>query len=59
MGGYAVILAVALGVTFALTPVVRMLSFRLGAVVAPSGDARHVHTRPTPRLDSVACTVKT
>jgi UDP-GlcNAc:undecaprenyl-phosphate GlcNAc-1-phosphate transferase len=54
VGGYAVILAVALGVTLALTPVVRLLSVRLGAVVAPSADARHVHTKPTPTLGGAA-----
>ena len=54
MGGYGIVLGVALAVTLALTPVVRMLAIRLGAVVAPSGDARHVHTRPTPTLGGAA-----
>jgi UDP-GlcNAc:undecaprenyl-phosphate GlcNAc-1-phosphate transferase len=52
--GYAVVLAVALGVTLALTPLVRVLAIRYGAVVAPSADARHVHTRPTPTLGGAA-----
>src|SRR6476660_7737260 len=54
MAGYAVVLAVALGVTFLLTPVVRILAIRFGAVVTPSSDARHVHTRPTPTLGGMA-----
>src|ERR1700693_3513502 len=54
MGGYAVVLAVALGTTLLLTPFVRILSIRFGAVVAPSSDARHVHTRPTPTLGGMA-----
>ena len=54
MKGYAVICAVALGTTFALTPVVRWLAIRFGAVVAPSADARHVHTKPTPTLGGAA-----
>ncbi|MDQ1460027.1 MAG: hypothetical protein QOI08_1511, partial [Actinomycetota bacterium] len=33
MGGYAVVLAVALGTTLLLTPVVRLLAIRFGAVV--------------------------
>ena len=54
MGGYAVVLAVALGTTLLLTPVVRLLAIRFGAVVTPSSDARHVHTRPTPTLGGMA-----
>ena len=47
--------AVALAVRRSLlTPVVRMLAIRFGAVVAPSADARHVHTRPTPTLGGAA-----
>jgi UDP-GlcNAc:undecaprenyl-phosphate GlcNAc-1-phosphate transferase len=53
MGGYAIVCAVALGVTLALTPVVRRLAVRFGAVVAPT-DARHVHTTPTPTLGGAA-----
>jgi UDP-GlcNAc:undecaprenyl-phosphate GlcNAc-1-phosphate transferase len=46
--GYAVVLAVALGVTFLSTPLVRWIALRVGLVSMPSG--RHVHTRPTPTL---------
>src|SRR5260221_13646311 len=31
-----------------------MLAIRFGAVVTPSSDARHVHTRPTPTLGGMA-----
>src|SRR5882672_715725 len=54
MKGYFVVAAVALGTTFLLTPVVRWLAIRFGAVVAPSSDARHVHTKPTPTLGGAA-----
>jgi UDP-GlcNAc:undecaprenyl-phosphate GlcNAc-1-phosphate transferase len=54
VGGYAVVLAVALGTTLLLTPVVRIVAIRFGAVVSPSSDARHVHTRPTPTLGGAA-----
>jgi UDP-GlcNAc:undecaprenyl-phosphate GlcNAc-1-phosphate transferase len=54
VGGYAVVLAVALGTTLLCTPLVRLLAVRFGAVVAPSADARHVHTRPTPTLGGAA-----
>src|SRR5207248_2061828 len=37
-----------------LTPFVRILAIRFGAVVTPSSDARHVHTRPTPTLGGTA-----
>src|SRR6476646_11073908 len=37
-----------------MTPIVRWLAIRYGAVVAPSSDARHVHTRPTPTLGGAA-----
>lgn len=53
MKGYAVVLAVALGTTLLLTPVVRLLAIRVGAVVEPS-DARHVHTKPVPTLGGAA-----
>ena len=43
MGGYAIVLAVALGVTLALTPIVRLLAIRFGAVVAPDGRAARAH----------------
>jgi UDP-GlcNAc:undecaprenyl-phosphate GlcNAc-1-phosphate transferase len=52
--GYFLVAAVALGTTFLLTPVVRWLAIRFGAVVAPSSDARHVHTKPTPTLGGAA-----
>jgi UDP-GlcNAc:undecaprenyl-phosphate/decaprenyl-phosphate GlcNAc-1-phosphate transferase len=54
MKGYAVVCAVALLTTLLVTPVVRGLAVRFGAVVAPSADARHVHTRPTPTLGGAA-----
>ncbi|MCU1427129.1 MAG: UDP-N-acetylmuramyl pentapeptide phosphotransferase/UDP-N-acetylglucosamine-phosphate transferase [Actinomycetia bacterium] len=53
MGGYAVVLAIAMGVTLVTTPVVRLLAIRMGAVVAPK-DARHVHTKPMPTLGGAA-----
>lgn len=43
---------VAAGLAFALTPLVRTLSVRVGAVDAPGG--RKIHTRSTPRLGGVA-----
>jgi UDP-GlcNAc:undecaprenyl-phosphate GlcNAc-1-phosphate transferase len=52
--GYALVCAVALGTTLLLTPVVRWMAIRFGAVVAPSSDARHVHTKPTPTLGGAA-----
>jgi UDP-GlcNAc:undecaprenyl-phosphate GlcNAc-1-phosphate transferase len=52
LGDYGIVAAVAAGTTFALTPVVRALSIRIGAVVAP--DARRVHDTPTPTLGGVA-----
>lgn len=55
MGSYLIVLAVALGTTFALTPVVERLAVRLGAVVAP--DERRVHQRPTPTLGGAAMLV--
>jgi UDP-GlcNAc:undecaprenyl-phosphate GlcNAc-1-phosphate transferase len=54
MGGYAIVLGAALAATLATTPLVRRLAIRFGAVVAPSSDARHVHTRPTPTLGGAA-----
>jgi UDP-GlcNAc:undecaprenyl-phosphate GlcNAc-1-phosphate transferase len=55
VGSYLIVLAVALGTTFALTPVVERLAVRLGAVVAP--DERRVHQRPTPTLGGAAMLV--
>jgi UDP-GlcNAc:undecaprenyl-phosphate/decaprenyl-phosphate GlcNAc-1-phosphate transferase len=43
--GYAAVIGAAFLVTFASMPVLRALSFRVGAVVHP--DARRVHTQPT------------
>lgn len=52
MGGYSVVLAVAALTTWALTPLVRRLSFRVHAVVRP--DPRKVHELPTPTLGGLA-----
>jgi UDP-GlcNAc:undecaprenyl-phosphate GlcNAc-1-phosphate transferase len=52
VGSYLIVLAVALGTTFALTPLVERLAVRIGAVVAP--DERRVHKRPTPTLGGAA-----
>ena len=49
---YLIVLAVASGTTFLLTPVARWIAFRSGAVVRP--DTRRVHSRPTPTLGGVA-----
>jgi UDP-GlcNAc:undecaprenyl-phosphate/decaprenyl-phosphate GlcNAc-1-phosphate transferase len=54
MRGYAVICAVALFTTLLMTPVVRRLAIRFGAVVQPSSDARHVHDKPKPTLGGAA-----
>ena len=53
MKGYAVVCAVALGTTLLLTPVVRLLVVRFGAVVQPS-HAKHVHTKPLATLGGAA-----
>jgi UDP-GlcNAc:undecaprenyl-phosphate GlcNAc-1-phosphate transferase len=45
---YAIVFAVAAGVTYAATPVARRVAVRIGAVVYP--DERRVHTSPTPTL---------
>ena len=52
MGGYAVVFAVAAGLTFLLTPLVRKLAIRAGAVKVPS--ARDVHTTAMPMLGGAA-----
>lgn len=52
MGGYAVVFAVATLVSFALTPLVRRLAIRVGAVKVPS--ARDVHTTTMPMLGGAA-----
>ncbi|HET6950781.1 MAG TPA: MraY family glycosyltransferase [Acidimicrobiales bacterium] len=45
MIGYLAVIGSAFVVTFASMPLLRVLSFRFGAIVHP--DARRVHTRPT------------
>ena len=52
MAGYATVFVVAALVTFVLTPLVRRLSIRVGAVVAPG--ERRVHAAPTPTLGGTA-----
>ena len=52
MSGYLFVLAVATGTTLVLTPLVRLLARRVGAVVQP--DERRVHTRPTATLGGLA-----
>ncbi len=52
LGAYAIVLGVVVVTTFALTPLVRRLAFRVGAVVRP--DERRVHEKPTPTLGGMA-----
>ena len=52
MGAYLIVFAVAAGTTFALTPVVRRLAIRFGAIDAPS--ERKLHTEPTPTMGGLA-----
>jgi UDP-GlcNAc:undecaprenyl-phosphate GlcNAc-1-phosphate transferase len=52
VGGYLVVLVVAVLTTLATIPLVRRVAFRLGAVQTP--DERRVHERPTPVLGGVA-----
>lgn len=52
MAGYLIVLMVAGSTTFTLTPLVRRLALRVGAVVAP--DERRVHQSPTPTLGGLA-----
>lgn len=49
---YLVVLVVAAATTLAVTPLVRRLAIRVGAVVRP--DERRVHLRPTPTLGGIA-----
>lgn len=49
---YGVVFAVAAGVTFLVTGVVRFIAPHIGAIVQP--DERRVHERPTPTLGGVA-----
>src|SRR2546428_10270657 len=52
MAEYLIVLVVAALVTWLLTPKVRRVAIRLGAVVSP--DPRRVHERPTPTLGGAA-----
>jgi len=52
LSAYLVVLLVASLTTLGLTPLVRRLAVRWGAVVRP--DERRVHTRPTPTLGGIA-----
>jgi len=52
MAEYLIVLAVAAFVTWFLTPLVRRVAIRLGAVVPP--DPRRVHERPTPTMGGAA-----
>ena len=52
MGPYLVVLAVAAGVSFLTTPLVRRVAARVGAVDVP--DDRKVHSTPTPSLGGLA-----
>jgi UDP-GlcNAc:undecaprenyl-phosphate GlcNAc-1-phosphate transferase len=54
MGGYLVIAAVGAITTLVMTPIVRALALRFGAVDMPGRDARHIHSRPTPTLGGAA-----
>lgn len=47
-------LAAALIVSFAVTPLVRMLARKVGAIDDPNRDDRRMHTSPTPRLGGLA-----
>lgn len=55
MRTYTLVLLVAATVTFLVTPVVRRLALRTGAITAVR--ARDVHTTPTPRLGGLAMLV--
>ena len=52
MREYALVFCIAAAVTFLLTPVVRVVALRWGAVAMPRD--RDVHAIPTPRLGGVA-----
>jgi UDP-GlcNAc:undecaprenyl-phosphate GlcNAc-1-phosphate transferase len=52
MRSFVAAFAVSTVVCGALTPVVRRLAYRVGALSQPGG--RHVHERPTPRLGGLA-----
>jgi UDP-GlcNAc:undecaprenyl-phosphate/decaprenyl-phosphate GlcNAc-1-phosphate transferase len=49
---YLIIFLVAAGTTFVLTPLVRRLAIRFGAIDEPS--ERKIHTRPTPTMGGLA-----
>src|SRR5262249_19571066 len=55
MKGYAVVLAVAAGTTFLLTPLVMLLARRYGAVAEP--DARRPHKNAVATLGGAAMSV--
>ena len=46
-------LAVSLGLSFALTPLVKLLAVKIGAVDVPK-DKRRMHDHPIPRLGGLA-----
>lgn len=52
VSGYLVIAGVAALVTFACTPLVKVMAVRIGAIVQPG--PRNVHLRPTPTLGGAA-----
>ena len=52
VAAYLILFLVAAGTTFALTPVVRRLSTRLGAIDQPS--ERKIHSSPTPTMGGLA-----
>ena len=52
MGPYLVVFAIAAGVSFLTTPLVKRLAARVGAVDVP--DDRKVHSTPTPTLGGLA-----
>ena len=52
MVAYLIVFLVAAGTTFALTPLVRRLAVRFGAIDAPS--ERKLHTVPTPTMGGLA-----
>ncbi len=52
-GTALLLLAVAFGLSYALTPLVRRLAKRVGAMDVPK-DARRMHTEPTPLLGGLA-----
>ncbi|MCC5953749.1 MAG: undecaprenyl/decaprenyl-phosphate alpha-N-acetylglucosaminyl 1-phosphate transferase [Acidimicrobiia bacterium] len=52
LSAYAVVLLCAIATTALVTPLVRRLAVRVGAVAQP--DERRVHERPTPQLGGIA-----